>query len=59
MVSVQPDGSLPGSTSEATADVPRGNPELDIPDPYSAPNRIGEASDSDSAWTTVEGVTNG
>jgi hypothetical protein len=59
MVSVQPDGSLPGSTSEATEGVKLGNPELDIPDTYRPPNRPVHADRDTSAghaWTTVQGV---
>jgi hypothetical protein len=31
-VSVQPNGSAPGSTSEGSGNVPVGNPALDVPD---------------------------
>jgi hypothetical protein len=52
MVSIDPDGSLPSSTSEATANVPRGNPELDIPDAWNAPN-VHQGADSFSPDTAT------
>jgi hypothetical protein len=54
MVSETPFGSLPGSTSEATAGIPLGNPDLDIPAAYDAPNRVHEGSaDPGHPWTTT------
>ena len=55
MVSETPFGSLPGSTSEATAGVERGNPDVDIPDTYDVPNRLTDPNGTDPfeghTWT--------
>jgi hypothetical protein len=44
MVSVHPDGDLPGTTSEATANVKLGDPSLDIPAEFVAENHLSSPS---------------
>jgi hypothetical protein len=58
MVSADPAGALPSTSSEATDGIPRGNPDLDIPAAYDAPNRqhADTFDPTPVAWTDVEGV---
>jgi hypothetical protein len=57
-VSIDPDGSLPSTSSESTDGVTRGDPALDVPDTYSPLNRVhGDEPTAGAPWSYVQGVT--
>jgi hypothetical protein len=59
MVSADPDGKLPSTSSEATDGVKLGDPNLDVPDDTWNPQNRVHGDDSgagDATWLTVQGV---
>jgi hypothetical protein len=57
-VSIDPDGSLPSTSSESTDGVKRGDPALDIPATWDPANTVhgDDSGAGDATWLTVQGV---